>query len=332
MKENSFIRYDNPLFLGLLTVGLFLPAIYLPGLGKLFSLFAAIPIVLATLLFGANRGMTIGLIAFLLLIALSGGNNPSTFLAEVLVLGVVMGETLARKLCYEQVILISAGLAAAALLFILYFVTGIDKVERLVSLEINSGISETIKMYEESGVDAVTIEKFRSIGEPVRAVALMAIPSLFTVSILFSAFISYIGTRVFWVGMRKNEQELFEVRPLWMFTLPEQLVWVFIGSALLLIFSSGEGSGAVLGINGLILTALLYMIQGIAVAQYFFIKHKVHLFLRLLFYLFLAAQPVFALLLTGLGLFETWMGLRKKEEENPADGPDDEPPDEPKNT
>ncbi len=327
----SFIRYDNPVFLGLLTVALFLPGIYLPGVGKLFSLFAAIPIVLTTLLYGSNRGVVIGLIAFLFVIALSGGDNPITFLAEVLALGVVMGEALARKLPFERVILLSATISAAALLIILYFVTGIDKVEHLVSLEINEGIAETVKMYEESGVDPVTIEKFKSIGEPIRAVALMAIPSLFAVSILVSTLFSYIGVRLFWVGVKKNEQQLFERRPLWMFALPEKLVWVFIGSALLLITSSGEGGGAIIGINGLILTSLLYMIQGVAVAQFFFVKNDVHLLLRLLFYVFIAAQPIFTLLLTGLGLFETWIGLRSKEgkEEDdttkgpPNDGPND---------
>ncbi|MCK5099944.1 MAG: DUF2232 domain-containing protein, partial [Desulfobacteraceae bacterium] len=87
------------------------------------------------------------------------------------------------------------------------------------------------------------------------------------------------------------------------------LVWFAIltlGS----IFISVE-SIKILGLNIFIILMLIYFFQGIAIVSFFFEKKKFPFFLKSFIYTLIMIQQIFALLIIGLGFFDTWFDFRK---------------------
>lgn len=90
--------------------------------------------------------------------------------------------------------------------------------------------------------------------------------------------------------------------------LPESLVWVFIVSAVLL-FVPGEIS--TLGLNLMIITGMLYFIQGFEVFNFLCLKWSVPNPVRHLIIFFLVIQAYGFIMLALLGLSDIWVDFRK---------------------
>jgi uncharacterized protein YybS (DUF2232 family) len=91
--------------------------------------------------------------------------------------------------------------------------------------------------------------------------------------------------------------------------LPELLVWAVIGSGGL--FISGVEPWRTLGINGLIGLVGLYFLQGLSIAAFLFRRFQLPRFLATLSVALLVFQPVFTLVVAGLGLFDVWFAFRR---------------------
>jgi uncharacterized protein YybS (DUF2232 family) len=55
----------------------------------------------------------------------------------------------------------------------------------------------------------------------------------------------------------------------------------------------------------------VYFFQGIAIVSFLFQKKSAPFALRSFFYILIAIQPLFMLLVIGVGLFDTWFNFRK---------------------
>jgi hypothetical protein len=91
--------------------------------------------------------------------------------------------------------------------------------------------------------------------------------------------------------------------------LPELLVWAVIGSGGLLV--SDVEPWRTLGVNGLIGLVGLYFLQGLSIAAFLFRRFQLPRFLATLSVALLVFQPVFTLVVAGLGLFDVWFAFRR---------------------
>lgn len=100
---------------------------------------------------------------------------------------------------------------------------------------------------------------------------------------------------------------------------PEWLVWALIASGFALFVSSGEAL-KFLALNVLLVTAVFYFFQGLAIVAYYFHKKNVPRFLRGLTYVLIVFEQIFTLLVVGLGLFDLWGDFRRlnKKDLNPS--------------
>jgi len=90
--------------------------------------------------------------------------------------------------------------------------------------------------------------------------------------------------------------------------LPEQLVWLPIGAAVC--YLAGSGTLHDLGINGLLVSGVLYFFQGLAVFLHMLARWKVPGYLRVVLYIILIVQSYGLILLSLLGLADIWLQLR----------------------
>ena len=66
-----------------------------------------------------------------------------------------------------------------------------------------------------------------------------------------------------------------------------------------------------IGLNGLILLAGLYFLQGLCIAGFLFRRFQLPRFLVTLSVLLLVIQPFLTLVVAGLGLFDVWFAFRR---------------------
>lgn len=295
-----------------------MPFFYFPIAGKIVSLFAPVPIVIASLYLGTRQAVTIGGLAFLIVAAIVQGFDALFYLIEVAILGVVMGEVIKQRFSFEKVILGTALVSTIIALLVFTVTGGGEKIKSTLKTEIEQGIKESIKLYEEAEVDEAAIQNFKALSSALVSFSVMAFPSLLGISLLMGAFISYYGTKILWRVKLQNLSEYFDNRPAYMFRLPDKTIWLFIGSCFLTFL--GGDYFLPIGLNGLVISFVLYFFQGIALIHYIFVTKNIPLFVRLLFYFFVALQPVLSFIVAGTGIMDTWLDVRKIEKKPPSSG------------
>lgn len=92
--------------------------------------------------------------------------------------------------------------------------------------------------------------------------------------------------------------------------LPDQIIWVFIGAGIMMLFSPGNLTQ--LAVAVFFAAALLYFFQGLAVFAYWLVKWNVPGYLRILMYAVMILQSLGMLILTMLGLADVWFDFRQK--------------------
>ncbi len=91
--------------------------------------------------------------------------------------------------------------------------------------------------------------------------------------------------------------------------LPEQLVWILILSAILVV--TPMEPGRTLGLNVLLVSGLIYCFQGTAIMVFYFSKWNVPVFLRTVIYIIFFFQSIGAILLAVIGVVDVWADVRK---------------------
>jgi hypothetical protein len=67
----------------------------------------------------------------------------------------------------------------------------------------------------------------------------------------------------------------------------------------------------IFGLNIFLVTCFIYLLQGLAIVSFLFQSRKVHLFLRYIFYFFIAVQQMLMIPIIAIGLFDIWIDFRK---------------------
>lgn len=91
--------------------------------------------------------------------------------------------------------------------------------------------------------------------------------------------------------------------------MPEKMIWVFILSGALLF--APEKIINILSLNVFLVMCFLYLLQGLAIVSYLFQFKNVPVFLRYLFYFFIAVQQFLMIPIIAIGLFDIWVDFRK---------------------
>jgi uncharacterized protein YybS (DUF2232 family) len=91
--------------------------------------------------------------------------------------------------------------------------------------------------------------------------------------------------------------------------LPERLVWIAIVGGILAVIGQGVLKNG--GYCLVIISAILYFFQGLAVFIHLLDKWKVPGYLRIVLYVIVAVQSYGMLLLSVLGLADIWFDFRK---------------------
>lgn len=174
---------------------------------------------------------------------------------------------------------------------------------------LDKGLAATLALYsgEESGLSAETREQVETLVAALRARLPQLLPALWLGMATITVWVNMALANWF-LGRLRSGAGPWGLYRSW--RLPEQLVWLPIAAAVLLLFGMGPIQSVSLWL--LVFTTLLYSFQGLAVSLCFFEHWRLPVFVRVLAVFFLTIQGYGLMLLAILGVSDVWLNWRNR--------------------
>jgi len=288
------------------TVALFLAYVTLPLAGVIPGIFAPLPGMYYTLKSGKYVGIAIVLVSAG---SLAITANPMTLLLYLVqsgLISLVMPYILAKGWGGARAIAVSvsAGLAGIMLAALFaWLIRGIDLHGEILK-GISSSISQTVKLYEKSGLKEDELQSLRQGVEQAGALIGKVYPALVLVGLGAIAGFNLLMLK----KMADKFNFQLSIGELKNFRNPDHLIWFAIVPGFALLLNNADVSMA--SLNLLVLVLSLYCIQGLAITIHIFDRLSVSWFIRAIFYVLLAVQPYLAAALALFGVFDLWGNFR----------------------
>ena len=290
-------------------LALYIGATTLPVFGLIGVFVLPLPVLVYRLKLGRTKGAAVPAVSFVVMTMLSGGGSLDLFLfLALLMLGFVLGESFERNYSLEKTMAIACGsLTLAGLIVLLFYshMAGVG-IPDLVSSYVSKNLALSQAAFNKMNVTEETKQALSSSIELIKYMAVRLLPGITVSGILFMAWVTLLLARPVFhrIGL---PYPAFGQLIRW--RAPEILVWGVIGcGAFLLVPVNGL---KLIGINGLMILLQVYFFQGIAIISYFFEKKRIPVIVRWCLYILMTLQLFFVILVIGLGLFDTWLNLRK---------------------
>ena len=284
-------------------------AMFVPPLWVVVGVLAPVPLIFVYLRWGRGVGMVLLGLVFGVLFSLVGHKQAVLFFAEYAVLAAVLSETIQFKLSFDRCILFSALVSAALSIILLLFIFT-DRESTLTEFfqeQIEGHFQLSMEALQAVGDKPEELKAMREFANEASGAMARSYPSFITIGILMTAVVNYYMVRLLW--RRIYGPGLFHPARFSEWVAPEQAIWVFIGSGGLLFFA--EGILGALGLNLLSLVLVIYFLQGLAILIHFLDSRNVPVFFWILVFFVIVLQPLLIGVAVGLGIFDTWIDLRK---------------------
>ncbi|MFQ5916356.1 MAG: DUF2232 domain-containing protein [Candidatus Binatia bacterium] len=298
------------------TMFLFLSGMAIPLVGILL-----IPLVpQPPLAFGVKHGnravLWLLLLACALLFLLAGKEMALGYLFFALMV-VLLLHSFGRGWSIEAVVVATAtGILVTSSMILLFLFGSLSRLRERATHALEENLENSLMIYEKAGFSTETIELARDRSSQIIEIIIQIMPAL-----AFISFVTIILINLVFISYRFPEYRsfFFSLSDLREWRSPEPLIWCFILSGFSLFLPVHWGLKT-LALNILLMSALFYFFQGLAIVAYFFHHKKVPMLLRSVGYVLIAVEQFVTLFVVGLGLFDLWGDFRRlnKRDLNPT--------------
>lgn len=198
----------------------------------------------------------------------------------------------------------------AATWFVFWIVYGLTQntqpYHQLVEL-LDIRFAETYEYYRTNAdIPAETLVQLGLAVEELRRIIPIILPGILSCMIVITVWINLLlSTSI--IARLQPDKTPWKKYSQW--RLPDKLVWILIAAAVLLLVGQGIASQAAAGT--LMVTALLYFFQGLAVFIHLLEKWKIPVYLRVMIYVILILQSYGLIILMFAGLADVWFNFRR---------------------
>lgn len=190
-------------------------------------------------------------------------------------------------------------------------ITEIHPYKQLLEL-LDIGFRQTYEIYKSnSEMSEESLYNLLQVIDEIRTFIPRILPGFLAASVVMTVWVNMIAGNALHAKITGKESTWNKYSS---WALPDQLIWLPIGSSLLMLLA--EGSVNNLGICGVIVSCLIYFFQGLAVFIHLLDRWKVPPFFRIVFYFILVLQTYGILILAVLGIGDTWLDFRKSKKQN----------------
>jgi len=294
-----------------ITTSLFLLVVLSPVVGFVFSLLAPLPLAFFTWRMGRAAGIAMYLLSFGLLAAVFRIGGFAESLPFFLVLGsagLLIPEVLHRRLGIERTVGLSVAVFLALIAGVLAGYSQVleRSVPEIVRGYVGDSIRYSIALYEEIGLPQEQIDQLRESAPEVAAWIVHHGLALLVTGVTFFIWLNVMGLRLL---CRDRDPAFPDFGDLARWKMPDGVVWFVIAAGVAMILP--EETVQIAGLNVLIVVLFLYLLQGLAIVQFFFRQKNIPRYLRALFYTLIVLYQYLLVFVSAIGLFDIWVDFRK---------------------
>ncbi len=292
---------------------LFAAYLAIPPLGIFSGMLAPFPAAYNRLIYGRVSALIVILGAATAISALFGFFAGILFFGMCGMIGFFMPELLLRGFSGSRTLFwtTAANLLIFLAGFILYSYFSVNNVQQLISNEISSSLDQAVLIYERSGVKGEDLELLKLSMVTAADLLKRLYPALVTAMLVIIAGFNL-------VLLKKSTAKTtatIVIGDFSSFRNPDLLVWVPIAAGCILLLPVSPITSPALNI--VLIIAMLYFFQGMAVITSLFAKHSVPTLIRIFLYAMLIIQPYMLAVVACIGLFDLWIDFRTpKKQEN----------------
>ncbi|MDD2852633.1 MAG: YybS family protein [Desulfuromonadaceae bacterium] len=292
---------------------LFAAYLAVPPIGIFSGILAPFPASYNRLLHGRMSALIVLLGAATATTALFGIIAGALYLGICGIIGFVMPEFLLRGTSGSRALLwtTAANLLLFVLAFVAYSTVSGTNLPQLVTAEISDSMNQAVAIYEKAGVTGEDLDILKSSMATGASLISRLYPALVT-----ALLVGIAGCNLALIKKTSARFSLLEpIDDFSTFRTPDRLVWVLIAAGFALLLPSSILTTPALNI--LMITLLLYFIQGMSVVSAVISRNSISAFVRVILYALLIIQPYLLALVAGVGLFDLWVDFRTpKTQEN----------------
>jgi uncharacterized protein YybS (DUF2232 family) len=290
------------------TLLFFLSVMMIPVVGIVVGTFTPLPSLLAYYRWGSPLALLVpggaALLGYLLLAYL---NMPQSlpYLLEMLLLGLLLGLGMRRGWSLERTAGTAGGLVFLAGLLVFWFTygSGAEDLQVFLERDLHETLGVLLQQYGASSADQQLIEETL---QKMLPFLLRLLPGAALASTLMACWLNLLVAKRY---CRLRQLPLPAWREWSQWKAPEFLVWTVIASGVLLLLPVGFLKIA--GLNTLMVAAVVYLFQGLAIVSYYFERWKLPQVFCAVAYAIILIQQFFTLGAMLLGLFDVWFDFRR---------------------
>ncbi|VAW35832.1 hypothetical protein MNBD_DELTA04-742 [hydrothermal vent metagenome] len=173
---------------------------------------------------------------------------------------------------------------------------------------LDSGFAQLYEIYSQNGnLPADTLLNLEQVIHELRRLIPIILPGMLACSVIMTVWMNMVGANSL---LQRLRPDLAPWRKYSHWRLPDRIVWLPIVAGVALTVGSGIVKNVAIGI--LLVSALLYFFQGLAVLIHLLDKWKVPLYIRILIYgiIVLQGYGLFVLVITGVA--DVWIDFRHR--------------------
>jgi uncharacterized protein YybS (DUF2232 family) len=288
---------------------LFSAYILIPPAGLVSGLLAPFPAVFCRLRHGRGTALIATLATTAMMASVFGIQAAVLYLVQCSVIGLLMPELLVRGFGAYRVISWTTAVnlvvyLLAALVFIFSSGHSVDQLHQLAVSEINGSITQAAVLYEKAGIKGDELAAMKQSMATAAHLLVRIYPALMTMMLIIMT-----GCNVALVKRLSNQPGFdLKIGEFKKFRNPDLLVWLLIADGFALL--AGTPIITTPALNLLVILALLYFLQGMAVVSTFIARQSFAGMLRVGLYLMLLFQPYLAAVVAAIGIFDLWGDFR----------------------
>jgi uncharacterized protein YybS (DUF2232 family) len=302
----------------LATIGFYLFSIFLPVFGILAVIFVPFPCLYVR----ATRGrvpaiVLLGIASIILCIFLGRLSSEKYFLffIQLAITGLIIGEFWEQRLSIEKSMSYSVGTAIATsiVFFLLYGLIVQKSPLEFLKEDLLQEVERSVEIYITLGVKIGERQDIKVLAERMVNAFIRVLPAMMVIGFSVLAWSNLMVLRLVATRRELNAPPWGELNN---WQAPEKLVWglVVSGFAAMTPFTAFKWAG----INGIIVLAMVYFFQGLAIVSFYCVQKMIPRPLRVIIYSIICIQQLLGIMVAATGLFDTWFDFRKLHKKAPV--------------
>jgi uncharacterized protein YybS (DUF2232 family) len=305
-SDNTRMLVESALLVAISTLFCVLDA-YIP----VFALVYPLPIVILVVRWGLRAGVWATIVTIAATSMFVGPFQGLLVFTKVGIIGITLAQCIRKQLSPVKTLAITAIAVAVSMAFVVGFNLliggfGIEETWELMRKSMDSAL----EFYRRMGVAESEISRMETYLSQLTEAAKVVLPaSLFMVVVTVAGF-NYLMARLI---LGKLGYKMAELKPFSQWRLSWHYGWGYVGGLILVAIGQVMAVPLVMriGTNIMSVFGMVFLVQGAAIAWYFFDKYKLPSIARWLTIIFIVLNPTLLQILSWAGVLDAWLDFRK---------------------